>query len=131
MTYAEFTASLAGLKVTGVNRRFSNPPQQLQTAHLPAQWPRLPSGDTSIVTMTGGADLPAITCDLAIVVEAIGQNTQPANWTKAIGVIDGLHTALAAEAENGVIDRWTLRLQGEYVGETAYWMIVATVTGSE
>lgn len=131
MTYAEYTALLAGLAVTGVTRRFNSPPSQLSTAQLPAQWPRLPVGETNVVTVSGGIDLPEITCDLVVVIEAMGQNTQPSNWTKAIGIIDAMHMTLTDEANNGILDRWTLRLQPEVIGETAFWVIAATVTGSE
>jgi hypothetical protein len=30
-----------------------------------------------------------------------------------------------------VVDSWQMRLDGEQIGDTAYWTIVATVTGSE
>ena len=81
--------------------------------------------------MTGAAGLPSLTCDLLIAVEAMAQNTQPANYAKALTVIDALQTALTAEALDGVVDSWQMRLDAEAIGETAYWVIVATVTGSE
>jgi hypothetical protein len=59
------------------------------------------------------------------------QNTQPANYTKALALIDALQTALTTEALNNVVDSWQMRLDGEQIGDTAYWVIVATVTGSE
>ena len=131
MTYTEYAAMLAGLDVTGVVKRYSSPPTQLSTAQLPAQWPRLPSGETQIATMSGGVGIPSLTCDLVVAVEAYGQNTQPANYTKALTVIDALQVALTAEALDGVVDSWQLRLDAEQIGDTAYWVIVATVTGSE
>ena len=131
MTYTEYTATLAGLDVTGVVKRYTSPPTQLSTAQLPAQWPRLPQGETTIASMGGQMGLPSLTCDLVIAVEAMGQNTQPANYSKALAVIDALQAALADEALGGVVDTWTMRIDAEAIGDTAYWVIVATVTGSE
>ena len=131
MTYTEYTATLAGLDVTGVVKRYGAPPTQLSTAQLPAQWARLPSGETAIASMGGQMGLPSLTCDLVIAVEVIGQNTQPANYAKALGIIDALQAALANEALGGVVDTWTMRIDGEAIGDAAYWVIVATVTGSD
>ena len=131
MTYTEYAAMLSGLTIAGVTKAYSAPPTQLSTAQLPAMWPRLPSGETTIATMTGAAGLPSLTCDLVIAVEAYGQNTQPANYAKALAIIDALQAALADEALDGVVDTWQMRLDVEQIGDTAYWAIVATVTGSE
>lgn len=131
MTYTEYVATLAGLSITGVVKAYSSPPTQLSTAQLPAQWVRLPSGETAVASLGGQMGLPSFTCDLVIAVEVIGQNTQPANYAKCLAVIDALQTALTTEALDGVVDTWTLRMDGEGIGDTAYWVIVATVTGSE
>jgi hypothetical protein len=131
MTYTEYVAILAGLDVAGVVKAYTAPPTQLSTAQLPAQWARLPSGETAIASMGGQMGLPSLTCDLVIAVEVIGQNTQPANYAKTLGLIDALQATLADEALGGVVDSWTLRMDGEAIGDTAYWVIVATVTGSE
>jgi len=130
MTYAEYVATLTALTVTGVTKRYSAPPSQLSTAQLPAMWARLPSGTVEVVAMDGGAGLPSFTCDLVIAIEAMAQSTQPANYAKGIAVIDALQAALTTEALEGVLDSWALRLDAEAIGDTAYWVIVATVTGS-
>ena len=131
MTYTEYTAMLAGLTITGVVKAYSAPPTQLSTAQLPAQWVRLPGGETTIATLTGAAGLPSLTCDLVVAVEVIGQNTQPANYTKCLALIDAMQTTLTAEALNGAVDSWNLRMDAEQIGDTAYWVLVASVTGSE
>ena len=131
MTYTEYVATLAGLTVTGVVKAYSAPPTQLSTAQLPAQWARLPQGETTVASMGGQMGLPSFTCDLVIAVEAMGQNTQPANYARALAIIDALQTTLADEALSGVVDSWQMRLDGEQIGDTAYWVLVATVTGSE
>ena len=131
MTYTEYVAMLADLTVTGVTKRYPTPPTQINTAQLPAQWPRLPQGETTIASVGGQMGLPSLTCDLVIAVEAMGQNTQPANYSRALAVIDALQATLADEALGGVVDSWTLRLDAEQIGDAAYWVIVATVTGSD
>jgi len=131
MTYTEYVATLAGLDVTGVVKSYTAPPTQLSTAQLPAQWARLPSGETTVASMGGQMGLPSFTCDLVIAVEAMGQNTQPANYARALAIIDALQATLVDEALNNVADSWTMRLDAEQIGDTAYWVIVATVTGSE
>lgn len=131
MTYAEYVATLTALTVAGVTKRYSAPPAQLSTAQLPAMWARLPSGTVEVVAMDGGAGLPSFTCDLVIAIEAMGQNTQPANYAKALAVIDAMQTTLTTEALNSDLDSWQMRVDVDQVGDTAYWVIVATVTGSE
>ena len=131
MTYTDYAAMLSGLTITGVTKAYGAPPAQLSTAQLPAQWPRLPSGEMTIASLTGAAGLPSLTCDLVIAVEVIGQNVQPANYAKCLAMIDALQTALTTEALDGVVDSWQMRLDAEQIGDTSYWVIVATVTGSE
>ena len=131
MTYTEYAAMLSELPIAGVVKAYSAPPTQLSTAQLPAQWPRLPQGETQIATMSGGAGLPSFTTELVVAVEAMAQNMQPANYAKALAVIDAVQAALTTEALSGVVDSWVLRVDGEQRGTTWYWTIVATVTGSE
>ena len=131
LTYAAFTSLLAGLQVTGVAKRFSQAPSQLSTAQLPAQWPRLPTGKTEVATLNGETGWDVLTCDLLVAVEAESQGTQPQSWARCIAIVDALQTALKAEAATArTIDNWTIRLAQDQIGDTVYWVIVATVTGS-
>jgi hypothetical protein len=130
VSYTEFVATLSGLTVAGVRKVYTSPPVQLSTAQLPAMWPRLPSGESTVVTMAGGLDLPMLRCDLVIAVEPWQQNTQPANYGRTLALLDALQAALAAECDDGTLDSWTVRIDGEMVGEVPYWAIIATVTGS-
>jgi hypothetical protein len=130
MTYTEFAATLAGLQVTGIRKAHMSPPTQLNTAQLPAMWPRLPSGESTVVAMAGDLDLPVLRCDLVIAVEPWAQNTQPANYGRALALLDALQVALTDESAEGTVDSWTVRIGGEAIGETAFWAIIATVTGS-
>ncbi len=132
MTYTEFVERMVGVQVVGVQRRFGAPPNQLSSADLPAQWPRLPDGDSEIATFGDEMGLDTLRCDLVVCVEAVGQNTQPINYARCLQLVDGLQAALTTAARtDNVIDRWTLRLQAEMVGTTGYWLLVASVTGSD
>ena len=134
MTLATFTAALGALSVTGVKKAYTAPPAQLATANLPALYPRIPASlaTTIPVLAGGGVDLRRLTAEIVIVVEPLGQSTAPANFERTVGLIDALHDALAVAAETDEsIDGWALRLTAEEVGDNAYWMLVATVNGSE
>ncbi len=132
MTYTEFVEHVAAVGVVGVHRSFGAPPNQLSTADLPAKWPRLPDGDSEIATFGDDLGLDTLRCDLVVAVEAVGQNTQPANYARCLQMVDGLQAGLTVAAQaGGVIDRWGLRLMADLVGQTPYWLIVASVTGSE
>ena len=131
MTYTEFVETLAAINVAGVQRRFGAPPNQLSTADLPAMWPRLPDSDSSVATFGGGMDLDTLRCEVAVCVEAVGQNMQPTNYARCLQLVDAMQAALVAAAGDGVIDSWTLKLTAEMVGQTPYWLLVASVTGSD
>ena len=113
MTYTDYTAMLAALTVSGVAKRFTEAPAQLTTAHLPAQWPRLPSGNTEVAALDGSRGLTTYVCDLVIAVEAVGQNTQPANWKRAMALIDAMQAAIVAA-----------------VGSAAHYRQVGATTGA-
>ena len=130
MTYSAFLAGLAGLVVTGVTKRFSEPPAQLNNAQLPAQYVGLPSANTNVVTLTSLNDLLTVTAELRIAIEPLAQNMQSANWTKTVGLLDALQTALVANAAALALDEWRIGVEVAAIGDVAYWVIVANVTGS-
>ena len=129
-TYSGFLSGLAGLSVTGVTKRFSEPPAQLSSAQLPAQYVALPDGSTSVATFSGVSGLTECVAQIRIVIEPLGQNTQSANWTKATTLIDAMQAAIATNANTLDIDSWKMAINVEPIGDAAYWVIVAEVTGS-
>lgn len=130
MTYSSFLSALSSLVVTGVVKRFSEPPAQLNSAQLPAQYVALPDSSTNVATLAGSIDTLTVTVELRIAVEPLAQNTQSANWTKAVGLIDALQTALAGSVDTLALDEWRIGVQVAAIGDAAYWVIVAQVTGS-
>ena len=130
-TYAAYVAALAAMNITGVTTEFSEPPRQLHTAQLPAQFPRLPTGENGIVAFSSATGLSSATCELVIVIEPVQQNLQSVNYALALTLLDNTETALATNAAAFGLDGWTLEVQRSPLGDgTVYWTLVATVEAS-
>lgn len=133
MTYSEFVSALAGITVDGVNKRYDYPPSQLSTAVMPAMYPRLPESRTEVVAFDGSAGVKACACELVIVVNPGAQSRNDANFGTTVDLMDALDDALrtaAEDADTDFIDKWSMRLTVEPIGEVLYWLIVARVEGS-
>jgi hypothetical protein len=134
-TYAAFTAAVAALSITGRKRAYSSPPMQITTADLPASYPRLPSGGLntdSLSTCTNSGNRRVV--DLVVVVEPLGQGTQPQNFAATIAIIDAVEAALRTASDGGIITpwlEWAITTAPVIVGDTPYWAVTATVTGIE
>lgn len=134
MSLTTFVQTLGALSVAGVKKAYTAPPAQLATANLPALYPRIPASLASTVPVLSGnsTGLRQMTAELVVVVEPLGQNTAPANFERTAALIDALHTTLETLAgTDETVDGWAMRLTAEEVGDGAYWMLVATVNGSE
>lgn len=130
-TYAAYVGALAGLTVTGVKRKFTAPPTRINTADLPATYPRLPQGQEGPMTAEGEGGWPSLTCELVMIVEPLGQNLQPTNFAATLTLIDNLSTALRNTSLAKSKNRWVIRQQAVNFGtETNYWTLVASVTAN-
>lgn len=129
-TYAGYIADLATLSVTGVTRVYDHTPAQLNTADLPGLYVRLPSGENQSVTLTALRGLRQATCEVVIAVEPVRQNRNEPNFSTCVGLLDALEDAIAANALTWGIDQWSMRVEVDFIGDTAYWLIVATIQGS-
>lgn len=130
-TYKAFTTAIAALSVAGVRRKFTEPPTSIGSADLPAMWPGLPRGDERAMTFTAEGGWSSIICDLVIAVEAVAQDTQSANYTSTMTIIDALSTALRATS---VIGRaklaWSIQANVQVaVAGIPYWAVIATIEG--
>lgn len=129
-TYKTFTDGLTALSVTGVTRVFTEPPTSIGTADLPAMYIRIPRGEEGAMTFQTSGGWPTLTCDLVIVVEAVGQNTQSANYAATIELMDNLSSALrlASIGRSALVFNIDGDVQTEIAG-TSYWAVVATISG--
>lgn len=128
--YSDFVKNVAGTKVSGIRRNFDGAPTQLSTAQLPAMWPRVPTANSANAVLCGGVGLSTIVCELVVAIEPLAQGESIKNFETALTVMDNLHDALAAKIVTYEINRWTLRVNQSLIGDTAYWVIVASVEGS-
>lgn len=131
MSYATTIAGLCGLSVAGVKRAIAYMPAQVSTADLPLLFPSLPRGETQIVTLTGGMDLPTLRVTLVILVEPTAQNRPQPTWDACIALLDAQAAALdAATLTQGVVG-YSIRLDQISLSgvdaATTYWAIIAEV----
>lgn len=127
-TYTEFVTNLSALTITGVTRAYLEPPRQLATADLPTSYVRIPSGIETPITGDATGGWPTLRADLVVVLEPYRQNTQSANYTAALTMMDSVSSALRASTNLGKANaRWTIRQDMELYGETTYWVIVCNV----
>lgn len=132
MTVTEFSGLLSSLEIEGVGLRLPAFPQQVNTATLPMSYPRLPTVNQAVVTLGNRPGLLAMTLELVIILEAVGQNTNAANYTLALSVMDGAIAALQELALGGVVNSWDIVLNiEEYGTNKPFWTLVVRVTGSD
>lgn len=130
LTFASLASALSGLSITGVTVG-THPPQRIPSGNLPIAYPRLPSGEQAAAAFNGADGLDVLTCDFVVLVETVGQSNNVTNYANTIIYMDRLNAALKAEMiAGGVIDGWALRMDIEFIGETAYWAVIATVRAS-
>ena len=129
-TYAAYVTALASLSVTGVVKAHPEPPRQIARAEIPCSYPRVPSQTRQSVTMTSVSGLKQATAELVFVIEAADLGTRPVTFASVLALIDAIDTALSAGAAALGIDSWTIAPEYETIGETPYWVLVATVEAS-
>lgn len=131
-TYTDFVNNISGMTISGVTRRYTAPPSaQIATADLPASYPRLPGGDDQVATLTYGRGLTSAVVELCVVLEPVRQGTNSVNYSAALTMLDAIKTALTTNAASYGIDRWSVQVEIDTVGnDTPYWQLVARVEGS-
>jgi hypothetical protein len=128
-TYTAYIAALAGLTISGVERKYTSQPDNVDTADLPASFPRLPNGGTNEDTMTTcQGDGKTRTAELIVVIEPTGQSTSAANFANTVTMCDSIETALDGLSIMPII---TYTIDASLAIVPGYWAIVATVTGIE
>lgn len=130
-TYTDFVNNISGMSISGVTRQHTAPPATFNTADLPASYPRIPEGDNQVITLSGGRGLRQAVVELVVVVEMVRQSSNAGNFSAALGLVDAMEAAFAANTITYGIDRWSIRQEYEQTGsDTWAWQLVARVEGS-
>lgn len=130
LDFRTFVDGLGDVSVTGVTRAYDAPPHTLNTADLPAMYPRLATGRGTVGALTGARTLDSATAELVIVVEPVGQASHSVNQALALDLMDALHAALTSSVNTLQLDGWQMRIEAGLVGDTEYWLLIAEVTAS-
>lgn len=133
-SYTDFSNGLADLVVEGVKKSYPHIPEQLPLDHMPLQFVRLPAGGREApVTADGQGGWPALICELVIVVSPVRQKRAPENHAQTLALIDALSVALRGVPGGSICKSkltWQIRALQDIIGETEYWLIIATVAGN-
>lgn len=129
-TYTTYVSGVAGISISGVTRTYTAPPSTINTADLPASYPRLPGGENETATLTYGRGLHTAVVELCVVLEPVRQNTNSVNYSAALTMFDAIKTALTSNASTYGIDRWGIQIEIDRIGDVDYWQLVARVEGS-
>lgn len=132
-TFRSFVDALEDLDITGVVRKHKRGPPAASpsTADTPAQYVRLPSSDEIPIVIGQQGGWPTLRAEFVILVEAVGQATQPRNFDLTVDMMDNLASGLRGETCTTKSHiRWSIRQTIDTVGGQDYWAIVASVEGS-
>jgi hypothetical protein len=130
-TITAFATALAGLTITGVTTKLAEPPASLNTADLPASFPKRIEIAGEPMTFGYHGGWPTLRSDLFIAVNPTAQGTQAANYTLVKTLMDASDAALRAAV--GVLGKGplTYSIRGGdtiiNVAGTDYWAIIISV----
>ena len=130
-TYTQFVDAIQALTITGVNRKYEEPPRKFNTADMPCSFCWFPSGDNNPLTLEGRtAAFRGRAADL-IVVYATTEVTADAPFTDTIAMMDNVETALLTLSVGQSKPTWTMRSQlYQETADRRYWAVVATIRGT-
>lgn len=129
-TLTEFTTALGNLTVTGVTRAYDGPPTNLESADLPSMWVQLPQSDEAALTFSGAGGWPILRAQLIIAYQSSAQDTQAANWSGTLAILDALAAALRNTAPGTLGESkptWSIKPGQVTVAGVDYWAVIADV----
>ena len=129
-TYAAFVSGLAGLTISGVTRKYTEPPGTVGDADMPISYPRITSQSNETLTIGQVGGLDRGTADLVVVVERYEVNSNAANFAATMAMVDAINTAMKAAIDTLGIDRWEIRPEDVTIGTSQCWALVVTVEAS-
>ena len=129
-SYRAFLEALADLTIDGVERVYDYPPPALNTADMPTAWVQQPAGEERPLTYQTAGGWPELIAELCVAVEPAAQSMQRTNFYAMVDMLDAVSEALrGADASRGP-HSWAVRGATITIGSTAYWGVVARVTGN-
>ena len=129
-TYSQFVDAIQALSVTGVSRKYGEPPRKFNTADLPCSFVMFPSGDNVPLSFEGGRQFRGRSADF-VIVYASTAITADAPFTDTVTMMDNVEAALESLSVGQSGPTWTARSQ--LYSESAdrlYWAIIATIKGT-
>lgn len=129
-TYTQFVDAVQALSVTGVNRKYEEPPRKFNTADLPCSFVWFPSGDNAPLMFEGGREFRRRAVDLIVVYDSTALDAD-ADFTATITMMDNVETALASLSVGQSKPTWSMisRLYDE-TATRRYWAVIATIRGT-
>jgi len=135
-TFASLVTSISGLSITGVNTSYAYTPESLGNADLPASFVRLPSGTIGFSPADCLDSQKTRSIELVVCIKAIDLGTAEQNFADTVTMLDSVDTAVGTwaylPAQNGIAIEYSLSTSGtapEIVGDSAYYAVIATITG--
>ena len=129
-TYSQFVDAIQALTVTGVTRKYGEPPRKFNTADLPCSFVMFPSGDNVPLSFSGGRQFKGRSADFVVVYDSTAVDADT-DFTATVTMMDNVDTALGSLSVGYSDPTWTIqsRLYRE-VGDRWYWAVIATVKGT-
>ena len=129
-TITNFVTALGDVTITGVTSKLNEPPRKLTTADLPAQWVQVPILERAPATFQSQGKLwDTHRAQLVVAFEAVGQNTQAANWSGVLTLLDNMWTAIAAASIVQGHIQYSIKQGIVTVAKIDFWAVVAEVEG--
>ena len=133
-TFASFVSSMGGLTITGVERTWTSTPESIGTADLPAQFIRLPDGEAAYAPDDCISTGKTRNIELVVCIEPAALEVAKQNFADTIAMMDYIETALDAwnAAQNSMLFSYSISTSGNapvFIGDTAYWAVIAAITG--
>lgn len=126
-TVAAFVDGLTGLTWTGITRVYREPPDLINSTDVPCLFPRIPTGNSSSVTLSSATGLRHATVELVCVVNAASLSTSAVKFDEELALIDNMHAVIASNAATLGIDDWDIQ---SVQLDDGSWALVATVEAS-
>jgi hypothetical protein len=126
-----FYDALADITVTGVVKKYDNPPASINTADMPSMWVEFPENDDGFLTFGTHGGWPTLRGVLVIATKAVSLATQAENYAANLTIADAVNDALRAlpggTLGQGTIE-WTMRTGIVVIGQAEYWGVITEVT---